>query len=74
MPEVDDEIERVKTLPVEEQAEAWGELEQTLMTDYQPVINTSYSQNIFGIGGDIGGFANDTSVGGAPDYRSIYME
>jgi peptide/nickel transport system substrate-binding protein len=73
-PSVDDEIERIKTLPVEEQADAWGELEQTVMTDYQPVINTGYYQNIFGFGADIGGFANDTSVGGAPDYRTIYVK
>ena len=73
VPEVDDEIERIKNLPIEEQPDAWGELEQTVMTDYQPVINTGYYQNIFGFGSSIGGFANDTSVGGAPDYRSIYV-
>ena len=47
---VDDEIARIKTLPIEEQADAWGELEQTVMSDYQPVINTGYYQVIFGIG------------------------
>ncbi|PWN02810.1 hypothetical protein DJ010_10375 [Nocardioides silvaticus] len=71
---VDDEMERIRQLPVDEQAAAWGELEQTVMTDYQPVINTGYYQNIFGFGSQIGGFANDTSVGGAPDYRTIYVE
>lgn len=71
---VDDEMERIRSLPVDEQAEAWGALEQTVMTDYQPVIQTGYYQNIFGFGSDIGGFANDTSVGGAPDYRSIYIK
>jgi peptide/nickel transport system substrate-binding protein len=71
---VDDKIAEIKTLPVDEQADAWGELEQTVMTDFQPVINTGYYQNIFGIGADIGGFANDTSVGGAPDYRTIYVK
>ena len=73
-PGVDDKIAEIKTLPVDEQADAWGELEQTVMTDFQPVINTGYYQNIFGIGSDIGGFANDTSVGGAPDYRTIYIK
>lgn len=72
--EVDDRIEEIKNLPIEEQADAWGQLEQDVMTDYQPVINTGYYQNIFGIGSDIGGFANDISVGGAPDYRTIYVE
>lgn len=73
-PSVNEEIKRIQGLPIEEQADAWGELEQTVMTDYQPVINTGYYQNIFGIGSGIGGFANDTSVGGAPDYRTIFVE
>ncbi len=71
---VDEEMTRIRSLPVDEQAEAWGELEQTVMTDFQPVIQTGYYQNIFGFGSDIGGFANDTSVGGAPDYRTIYVK
>ncbi|MEQ6901221.1 ABC transporter substrate-binding protein [Nocardioides sp. YIM 152588] len=71
---VDSEIDRIRTLPVDEQADAWGELEVTLMTDYQPVIQSGYYQNIFGFGSSIGGFNNDTSVGGAPDYRSIYVK
>jgi len=74
VPEVDEEMDRIRSLPVEEQADAWGELEQTVMTDYQPVINTGYYQNIYGFGADIGGGANDTSVGGAPDYRTIYIK
>ena len=39
-----------------------------------PVVNDGFLQNIFGFGPGIGGFANDTSVGGAPDYRSIYVK
>jgi peptide/nickel transport system substrate-binding protein len=74
VPEVESEIDRIKHLPIEEQADAWGELEQMVMTKYQPVINTGYYQNPYGIGTSIGGFANDTSVGGAPDYRTIYVK
>ena len=71
---VDDEMDRIRTLPVEEQADAWGELENKVMEEYMPVINTGFYQGIAGIGTGIGGFANDTSVGGAPDYRTIYVE
>jgi len=71
---VDDEIKRIKTLPIDQQPDAWGALEQTAMTNYQPVINTGYYQNIFGIGTGIGGFNNDITVGGAPDYRTIYVK
>ena len=44
------------------------------MTEFMPVINRGYSQVIAGIGTGIGGFANDTSVGGAPNYRDIYVK
>jgi len=74
VPEIDEEMDRIRSLPVEEQAAAWGELEQTVMSDYQPVINTGYYQVIYGFGTDVGGLANDTSVGGAPDYRTIYIK
>jgi len=74
-PSVDAEIERIQTeLPIEEQADAWGALEQKVMTDYMPVINRGYINTIAGIGTGLGGFANDTSVGGAPDYRTIFVK
>jgi len=74
-PKVEEQIEHIKTdVAAEDQAEAWGDLEQEVMQDYMPVINTGYYQTVFGFGTDIGGFANDTSVGGAPDYRTIYVK
>jgi peptide/nickel transport system substrate-binding protein len=71
---VDDKMEQIRTLPVDQQADAWGELENEVMTDYQPVINVGYYQGIFGVGSGIGGFNNDTTVGGAPDYRTTYVK
>jgi len=74
-PDIDAEIERIQSeVPIDEQADAWGELEQKVMTDYMPVINVGYYQVILGFGTDIGAFANDTSVGGAPNYRDIYVK
>ncbi|MFT3871609.1 MAG: ABC transporter substrate-binding protein [Nocardioides sp.] len=73
-PSVDKRMDEIKTLPLDEQADAWGDLEQEVMTDYQPVINRGYYQVIFGFGSNIGGFANDTSVGGAPNYRNIFVK
>jgi ABC-type transport system substrate-binding protein len=73
-PTVDAEIDRIATLPIDQQADAWGALEQKVMTDYMPVINRGYINVIAGIGSGIGGFANDTSVGGAPNYRDIYVK
>ncbi len=74
-PSIDAEIERIQTeVPIDEQAAAWGALEQKVMTEFMPVINRGYSQVIAGIGSGIGGFANDTSVGGAPNYRDIFVK
>jgi ABC-type transport system substrate-binding protein len=74
-PEVDAEIERIQNeLPIEEQADAWGALEQKIMTDYMPVINRGYINVIAGVGSDIGGYVNDSALGGAPDYREIYVK
>jgi len=72
--DVDDRIAAIKLLPVDEQAAAWGELDKYVMETYQPVINRGYYQNIFAFGSKIGGFANDTSVGGAPNYRDIFVK
>jgi len=72
--DVDDRIEAIKNLPLDEQAAAWGELDTYVMETYMPVLNRGYYQNIFAFGSKIGGFANDTSVGGAPDYRTIHVK
>ena len=71
---IDDEMDRIRTLPVDEQADAWGELENKVMDEYMPVINAGFYQGTYAIGSDIGGFANDTTVGGAPDYRTIFVK
>jgi peptide/nickel transport system substrate-binding protein len=73
-PSVDAEIERIQNLPIDQQADAWGALEQKVMTDYMPIINRGYINTIAGIGSGLSGFSNDTSVGGAPDYRNIYVK
>lgn len=73
-PDVDKEMNRIATLPIEEQPDAWGELENKIMTEDMPVINTGYYQVIYGVGTDIGGFSNDFTVGGAPNYSTMYVK
>jgi len=72
-PDVEARIQEIKQLPIEEQADAWGDLDVMILEDYFPVINRGYYQNIFGWGSKVNGFQNDTSVGGAPNYREIWI-
>jgi len=71
---VDDEMDRIRSLPIDEQADAWGALENKVMDDYMPVVNAGFYQGTFALGTDIGGFNNDITVGGAPDYRTIFVK
>ena len=44
-PAVDDEIEAIPTtVPLDEQADAWGALDQKIMTEYYPDINVGNYQ------------------------------
>lgn len=72
-PEVDDEIERIGTLPLEEQADAWGVLDERLGTEFLPLIPTSYINNLYAFGSAIGNPAGDSSLG-APDFKDLYVE
>ena len=40
---VDDKIDEIPTLPIEEQADAWGELDKMINQEYYPDINVGYS-------------------------------
>ena len=44
-------MERIATLPLEEQADAWGELDEKIMTDYFPIIPTAFRNDLFVFGG-----------------------
>ncbi len=72
-PSVDAEIKRIGTLPLEEQAAAYGKLDETIMTKYYPGANTGYTGVAMLHGSKIGGFVND-SVLGAPTFKDIYVK
>ncbi|WP_082563548.1 MULTISPECIES: ABC transporter substrate-binding protein [unclassified Nocardioides] len=71
---IDDQMDAISAMPQDEQAAAWGELEQKVMNEYQPVINTGFYNTIYGVGSSVAGFNNDISVGGAPDYRTMSIK
>ena len=71
-PSVDRAISRIGRLPLEQQPDAWGLLDQTIMTKYYPIVVTDYSNAAKPFGKRIGGFVND-GVNGEPTLKDIYV-
>jgi peptide/nickel transport system substrate-binding protein len=71
-PVVTDEMERIATLPAPEQPGAWGELDETIMKTWFPIIPTGYVNRLFVFGDRIGNPAGDGSSG-TPDYKDLYV-
>ena len=71
-PSVDEEMDRIATLPLEEQADAWGALDEKIMTEYFPIIPTAFRNDLFVFGEKIGNPTGDGSIG-APNYKDLYV-
>jgi peptide/nickel transport system substrate-binding protein len=70
--EVEDRIAEIPTLPIEEQATAWGDLDEMLGTEYLPIIPTAYRNDLFGAGSKIGGFSGDAAMS-AINYKDLFV-
>ncbi|WP_341926782.1 ABC transporter substrate-binding protein [Nocardioides psychrotolerans] len=70
--EVDDRIKEIATLPLEEQAPAWGDLDELIGTKYFPMIPTAYRNDLFGAGSKIGGFTGDAAMS-AIYYKDLFV-
>lgn len=70
--EVDDRIKEIATLPLEDQAGAWGDLDEMIGTEYFPIIPTAYRNDLFGAGSKIGGFSGDAAMS-AIYYKDLYV-
>ncbi len=71
-PAIDAEMKRIQTLPVDEQAEAWGELDDTVLTDYFPLFVTSYGGVAQAHGSAIEGHFIDNTIG-MPTWKNIWV-
>ena len=71
-PDVDREIARVQALPLDQQAAAWGALDQTIETDDYPVIPTGHGGVANLRGSRIGGLHLDSLLG-TPTFKDIYV-
>ncbi len=60
---VDDEIQRIYTLPIEEQADAWGALDEKVSTELLPIIPTAFRNDLYAFGERIGNPSGDGAIG-----------
>ena len=70
--EVDDEIDRIPTLPLDEQPDAWGALDEKIMTEYFPIIPTAFMNDLYVFGSKIGNPTGEGAIG-APNYKDLYI-
>lgn len=72
VPEVDQAIEDVFTLPTEEQPAAWNALDEQVMTEYLPVIPRYYTGVIQAHGSKVMNMENDNTLG-MPTFKQIWV-
>lgn len=71
-PEIDQKMDDIATMPLEDQADAWGALDEEIMTDYFPIIPTAFRNDLFVFGSKIGNPTGDGALG-APNYKDVYV-
>ena len=71
-PAINDEMDAIASLPLEEQADAWGALDEKIMTEYFPIIPTAFRNDLFVFGESIGNPTGDGSIG-APNYKDLFV-
>ncbi|MBS2937684.1 hypothetical protein KDN32_08010 [Nocardioides sp. J2M5] len=72
-PSVDDEMDRIATLPIDEQADAWADLEREVMERWFPVVPVADINRLFAFGTGVGNPSGDSSMG-TPNYKDLYVE
>jgi peptide/nickel transport system substrate-binding protein len=72
-PEINEEMDSIATMPLEEQADAWGALDEKIMTEYFPIIPTAFRNDLFVFGEKIGNPTGDGSIG-APNYKDLFVQ
>ena len=71
-PEVDQKIEDILMMPVEEQADAWNELDEFIATEYFPLFVIGYGGVAQAHGSKIAGHEVDPNLG-MPTWKDIHV-
>ncbi|GAA2144589.1 ABC transporter substrate-binding protein [Nocardioides koreensis] len=69
---IDDKMSEIPTMPLEQQADEWGALDEEIGTKYFPIIPTAFRNDLYVFGSKIGNPAGDGQIG-APDYKDLYV-
>ena len=69
---IDDEMNQITTMPLDEQADAWGALDEEIGTKYFPIIPTAFRNELFAFGSKIGNPTGDGEIS-APNYKDLYV-
>jgi peptide/nickel transport system substrate-binding protein len=67
-----DRMKEIQLLPLEEQPEAWGELDQYISDTYFPMFVTSYDGTAWAAGSNVNGNDSDI-VFGMPSFKNIWL-
>jgi peptide/nickel transport system substrate-binding protein len=71
-PDVDSAIADIPNMPLEDQADAWGALDEKIGTEYFPIIPTAFRNDLYAFGTKIGAPAGDGEIG-APYYKDLFV-
>jgi peptide/nickel transport system substrate-binding protein len=69
---VDARMDEIGTLPLEDQADAWGALDEQIATDFYPIIPTAFRNDLYSFGSKIGNPTGDGALG-APNYKDLFV-
>jgi len=69
---MDARMDEIPTMPLDDQADAWGQLDEDIAMEDFPLIPTAFRNDLFVYGTKIGNFFGDGSIG-APNYKDIYV-
>ncbi len=69
---MDARMDEIPTLPLEEQADAWGQLDEDMAKEFFPIIPTAFRNDLYAFGSKVGNPSGDGSIG-APNYKDLYV-
>ncbi|HET7196840.1 MAG TPA: ABC transporter substrate-binding protein [Nocardioides sp.] len=69
---IDAEMDKITGMPLADQADAWGALDEKIGTEFFPIIPTAFRNDLFMFGSKVGNPGGDGAIG-APYYKGLYV-
>ena len=71
-PSMDQRMNDIPTMPLADQPDAWGQLDEDMETQYFPIIPTAFRNDLYVFGSKIGNGVGDGAIG-APYYKGLFV-